>query len=903
VKQSEGTYRDEIIAKVLYMCSKEKYALVTDFAWYTSILLDLAVMQGSQHGKEVADQLIEISLRVDTVRPYAVEAMLSMLLNDSLILGQARVTVSAVLKAAAWVIGEYSEIISAISSDHAADDEEGDDAFWIEGPTGEDIRSVWRGQKVHLLVLSALLHPRATNLPTEAQCAYVQSAMKIFLRACSDCTEEDIAAMVGVIRARLGVFLQSTSVEVQERASTFRHLIAELNILSVNWKLDLDAAKAAAEEVEDASNKPKDDLLDISTAMQAGLTAELIDSEGAKNALKKKRVLQAVIGESFYAVHAKAQKRVPVPEGLDLDKPFSSSNLTKLLNTEIPENVNLTSLYFTQVPTFTPANAGFNSQLDEEEDARIKKLAQNTWGDSEEKKSDAPATYNAFAGDSGSMAAGTATRPAEDAMFYLNNETKKTDGVVPLSQLLADTFEDKKGKKGKKDKRDKKARRLPEQEIDTRELLPAGAASYDSDEELAKKAAKKVSKKVSRRSEDADLSNVDLSAPLGGDEALPTLKHREVPVKSPPKPSQAEGNSDALAKALAEDDDQPTNGAKKKGKKDKKDKKEKKPKAGKSNGAASASLIDDLLGLDLGGDAMASMAAPMATPAIESVVPTPAPTPMELDGIMVHSDTNGGKEKKHKSKDKDKSEKKSKKSSSSSAFWMACCNDRNASVYYAPSVSGSTMTIALRAENVSANGCVISVEAGVTSVSNGAFRPSQPSVTIARDISVGADAKGAVDLTFDGNPITETLMVGLGIRVSAEGLLGPETSTVTAAISISPCVFNTPHGVDEDGFAGLVGKSSSRWASQKTSIPLQGSKKSAIKSLAAVMNAHVVEAEATKAASLCAKAPNNSIICALVKFGKDGSSVSVDVKCLGPSKTESQQAVDAVTQALQTISL
>lgn len=78
------------------MCSKEKYSLVTDFAWYTSVLLDLAVMQGSKHGKEVADQLIEIALRVDTVRPYAVEAMLSMLLNDNLILGQARVTVSEV---------------------------------------------------------------------------------------------------------------------------------------------------------------------------------------------------------------------------------------------------------------------------------------------------------------------------------------------------------------------------------------------------------------------------------------------------------------------------------------------------------------------------------------------------------------------------------------------------------------------------------------------------------------------------------------------------------------------------------------------------------------------------------------------------------------------------------------
>ena len=70
---------------------------MSDFAWYTSILLDLAVMPGAQHGAEVANQLIEVALRVDTVRPYAVETMLSMLLNDELVLGQARATVCEVL--------------------------------------------------------------------------------------------------------------------------------------------------------------------------------------------------------------------------------------------------------------------------------------------------------------------------------------------------------------------------------------------------------------------------------------------------------------------------------------------------------------------------------------------------------------------------------------------------------------------------------------------------------------------------------------------------------------------------------------------------------------------------------------------------------------------------------------
>ena len=78
------------------MGSREKFGFVTDFAWYTSTLLHLANLQGNKHGKEVAEQLIEISIRVEAVRPFAVEAMLSMLLNEDLILGQARRTVSEV---------------------------------------------------------------------------------------------------------------------------------------------------------------------------------------------------------------------------------------------------------------------------------------------------------------------------------------------------------------------------------------------------------------------------------------------------------------------------------------------------------------------------------------------------------------------------------------------------------------------------------------------------------------------------------------------------------------------------------------------------------------------------------------------------------------------------------------
>jgi AP-3 complex subunit delta-1 len=85
------------------MGSKDKYALVSDYIWYVSVLQALSKVQGTSsaaalHGKILSEQLMEISLRVEAVRPYAAESMLSMLLDGDLILGQARLTVSEVRK-------------------------------------------------------------------------------------------------------------------------------------------------------------------------------------------------------------------------------------------------------------------------------------------------------------------------------------------------------------------------------------------------------------------------------------------------------------------------------------------------------------------------------------------------------------------------------------------------------------------------------------------------------------------------------------------------------------------------------------------------------------------------------------------------------------------------------------
>jgi len=828
VKHSEGNYRDEIISKVLYMCSKEKFALVTDFAWYTSILLHLAVMQGAKHGKEVADQLIEIALRVDSVRPFAVESMLSMLLDDSLILGQARTTVSEVLKAAAWIIGEYSPIVSSIANDTKGDDD--DDGYWIEGPTGEDIRSVWRGQKLHVKVIDALLHPRATNLPSHVQCAFVQSAMKIFVRSCADCVEVDIGDVIGVLRSRLGVFLQSLNIEVQERASTLRYLLADFDILSMNWQA---AAEEMKQEEESKSKNIIEDLLDLPIYTPGSVKA--VDETGARAAITKKRVLAAIVGEKFYAVHSKAQKRVPVPEGLNLDKPFSASALSKLMAIEIPENLSLTTLSLTNIPT--PVYP------ERKEDDRVGHFAKTSFSHEDYGAGEYTRSFQ-------NSETSNARRP-EDEMFYLSGTSKQAD-IIPLSQILADTFEDKKGKKGK---REKKGKKLKSDEIDTREMLPAGAMDSDDENELKKN--NKKEKVTPKRNKGEDLSSVDIIAPLRQDEMLPVHKHREV-VYSAPEPVEAKAKKEKKEKKDKKDKKESDDKDKKKNKDSPKKTKKSSRLEGYDNVGNSG--MDDLLNLDWGGSTSA---------------PAPAPAP----AVAATATT--------KSKDS-----KVKKGN----LWQFLQRVKNVDILYSVTGTGSTINVALKAVNETTDGSTVSVEVAINGAIN--IRPTTSSVRIGNRIAPGTDAQGVISLQLDGALSTST-QLNCNISVALDTLLGPEKSASTGTIKIPICATFTPHQVDDSGFAMLISKSSSKWASASAKLNSTSKAKTALKGIAAFLRAHTVEVEATKAASMCSKAANGGIVCCLAKCkGKDEISITVEIKCLCSSKEESQQLATSIAEVL-----
>ncbi|XP_077981677.1 AP-3 complex subunit delta-1-like isoform X2 [Glandiceps talaboti] len=241
--KAEGTqYRDELLSKIIQICSQSNYQYITNFEWYVSILVELTRIEGTRHGKLIASQMLDVAIRVKAIRHFAVSQMAQLLDNSHLLLGSAanRNGICEVLYAAAWIVGEFSE--------HLYDPKN---------------------------TLEAMLRSRVTTLPGHIQSVYVQNIVKLYshilLKAEKEDDKDQMLEVTNIVVERLPVFTESADLEVQERACCILQLL--------KYVLKLQAKDVAVgEEV-----------------------AALFDGE-------------------LNPVAPKAQKKVAVPEGLDLDQ-------------------------------------------------------------------------------------------------------------------------------------------------------------------------------------------------------------------------------------------------------------------------------------------------------------------------------------------------------------------------------------------------------------------------------------------------------------------------------------------------------------------------------------------------------------------------------------------------------
>lgn len=240
-KADSQTYCDELLSKIIQICSINDYHYVTNFEWYIDVLIQLTRVEGTRLGKQLASQMMDVTIRVKAIRPYAVQCLSLLLDNSELMSGQMEKNrVCEVLYAAAWISGEFSEHLPDIHS-----------------------------------TLEAMLQAKVTSLPGHIQAVYVQNIAKLYAKILASEAEEeedDEKTSVGeMLIEKLPVFVQSADLEVQERASCILQLI--------KYVLKLQGKGVACTK-------------EVSSLFRGELNP----------------------------VAAKAQKKVQIPEGLDLDK-------------------------------------------------------------------------------------------------------------------------------------------------------------------------------------------------------------------------------------------------------------------------------------------------------------------------------------------------------------------------------------------------------------------------------------------------------------------------------------------------------------------------------------------------------------------------------------------------------
>jgi AP-3 complex subunit delta-1 len=89
MESATGVYRDELLEKIIGICSQDKYKYVTDFEWYLNILYDLTQIKGITNGALIRDQMLDVCVRAPAIREDAVTLMTD-LLDDPNIISEVR---------------------------------------------------------------------------------------------------------------------------------------------------------------------------------------------------------------------------------------------------------------------------------------------------------------------------------------------------------------------------------------------------------------------------------------------------------------------------------------------------------------------------------------------------------------------------------------------------------------------------------------------------------------------------------------------------------------------------------------------------------------------------------------------------------------------------------------------
>ncbi|XP_049321811.1 AP-3 complex subunit delta-1 isoform X4 [Astyanax mexicanus] len=593
VDKAEGTtYRDELLTKIIDICSQSNYQYITNFEWYISILVELTRLEGTRHGHLIASQMLDVAIRVKAIRVFAVAQMAMLLDNAHLLTGNMqRNGICEVLYAAAWICGEFSE--------------------HLEDP---------------MQTLEAMLRPKVATLPGHIQAVYVQNAAKLFstvLRKHEGSTDSQAAQETSqLLIERLPLFVQSANLEVQERASCILQLVKYIQKLQ---QKDVEVA----EEV---------------SALFAG---------------------------ELNPVAPKAQKKVPVPDGLDLDAWINEPPSESESEDEKPKAV-----FAKEEPKHSRPR---HTEVDEKELARRREARKQEQANNPFYIKSSPSSQKVYQDAPGvehipvvqidlSVPLKVPGLPMSDQYLKLEEERRQKE--------KADKKKKEKKKKREKHGKGKRADSGPESEEDitpahhvdiVTEEMPENALPSDDDDKDPNDPHKAL---------DIDLDNL-LSGtnyrPLADSEKLPVRTHRSEALKSPVEEGDGEQIPQETKKRSSKE---------KKEKKKDKDKDRKKSKEEKKKKKKHKHDVDEDEPVELPSEEPVQLedtsevaAPPTSTSAEEATTPDPAPSSGPETSLAAAPDSEAdepkdvepeeAKSSKHKKKkqkkEKEKDEKKEKK--------------------------------------------------------------------------------------------------------------------------------------------------------------------------------------------------------------------------------------------------
>ncbi|KAI1075222.1 Adaptor protein complex AP-3 delta subunit [Whalleya microplaca] len=271
-------YRVDVVNRVLNMCSQNNYANLTDFIWYIDILTQL-VRTGplprpaddmeslSPSGKSnvgdiserIGDELRNITVKVQAVRPACVEAAEVIISQFNLDAPIGQPIVSGALKPVSWILGEFASELSS----------------------PED-------------TLGSLLQLISKTSSPESLAACLQAAMKVFSLVAGDQLTSwtpERKSKVSLLMARIvhsfEALVLHPNLEVQERAVEFTELL----------KLTTEAASSQEASTEEIQQDPP--------------------------LLLTQAIPSLFAGWELNSVAVAAQRNVPIPKELDLDEPIN----------------------------------------------------------------------------------------------------------------------------------------------------------------------------------------------------------------------------------------------------------------------------------------------------------------------------------------------------------------------------------------------------------------------------------------------------------------------------------------------------------------------------------------------------------------------------------------------------